>query len=206
LILLRVPKRRQTLGAQKNQRHAPCPQKSNRTAVGLSRPSTRFLRNTQPTCRMQRTALAYHAINSLRGGAIEGRGWPGQARTSPAMTPFSQGHQQGVRARFSSLVRDDGGRGCSISASLRAPAKQSRFLFRCLDCFVAFAPRNDRNRGHDLILRAHIVRTRRKESDDPVRSRIEHDHAAYGFAGFHRGEAFVDFGEFQLRRNPVLQM
>src|SRR2546423_10976657 len=40
LILLRVPKRRQTLGAQKNQRHAPCPQKSNRTAVGLSRPST----------------------------------------------------------------------------------------------------------------------------------------------------------------------
>jgi hypothetical protein len=39
LILLRVPKRRQTLGAQKNQRHAPCPQKSNRTAVGSSRPS-----------------------------------------------------------------------------------------------------------------------------------------------------------------------
>src|SRR5205823_2056941 len=43
LILLRVPKRRQTLGAQKNQRHAPCPQKSNRTAVGLSRPSTSFI-------------------------------------------------------------------------------------------------------------------------------------------------------------------
>src|ERR1700739_4926418 len=40
LILLRVPKRRQTLGAQKNQRHAPCLQKTNRTAVGLSRPST----------------------------------------------------------------------------------------------------------------------------------------------------------------------
>src|SRR3954447_14485903 len=42
LILLRVPKRRQTLGAQKNQRHAPCPQKSNRTAVGSSRQSTFF--------------------------------------------------------------------------------------------------------------------------------------------------------------------
>src|SRR3981081_3811512 len=37
LILLRVPKRRQTLGAQKNQRHAPCLQKSNRTAVGQAR-------------------------------------------------------------------------------------------------------------------------------------------------------------------------
>src|SRR3954451_3673256 len=37
------PKRRQTLGTQKNQRHAPCPQKTNRTAVGLSRPSTSFL-------------------------------------------------------------------------------------------------------------------------------------------------------------------
>ena len=37
LILLRVPKRRQTLGTQKNQRHAPCPQKSNRTAVGQAR-------------------------------------------------------------------------------------------------------------------------------------------------------------------------
>src|SRR6202795_3309047 len=40
LILLRVPKRRQTLGTQKNQCHAPCPPKLNRTAVGLSRPST----------------------------------------------------------------------------------------------------------------------------------------------------------------------
>src|SRR6202011_3770721 len=37
LILLRVPERRQTLGAQKNQRHAPCPQKSNRTAVAQDR-------------------------------------------------------------------------------------------------------------------------------------------------------------------------
>jgi hypothetical protein len=33
LILFRVPKRRQTLGTQKNQRHAPCLQKLNRTAV-----------------------------------------------------------------------------------------------------------------------------------------------------------------------------
>src|ERR1700694_921173 len=40
LILLRVPKRRQTLGTQKNQCHAPCPPKLNRTAVGLTRPST----------------------------------------------------------------------------------------------------------------------------------------------------------------------
>src|ERR1700682_5568949 len=40
LILLRVPKRRQTLGTQKNQCHAPCPPKLNRTAVGWSRPST----------------------------------------------------------------------------------------------------------------------------------------------------------------------
>src|ERR1700712_1862065 len=39
LILLRVPKRRQTLGTQKNQCHAPCPPKLNRTAVGLTRPS-----------------------------------------------------------------------------------------------------------------------------------------------------------------------
>ena len=38
LILLRVPKRRQTLGIQKNQRHAPCPEKLNRTAVGQARP------------------------------------------------------------------------------------------------------------------------------------------------------------------------
>src|SRR5256885_1118498 len=47
-----------------------CPPGSLQSALpswpGLSRPSTRFLRNTQPTCRMQRTALAYHAINSLR--------------------------------------------------------------------------------------------------------------------------------------------
>src|SRR6185312_5404089 len=37
LILLRVPKRRQTLGTQKNQRHAPCPHKSNRTVVASPR-------------------------------------------------------------------------------------------------------------------------------------------------------------------------
>src|SRR5258705_3035158 len=43
LILLRVPKRRQTLGTQKNQCHAPCPPKLNRTAVGLTRPSTSLL-------------------------------------------------------------------------------------------------------------------------------------------------------------------
>src|SRR5258708_5888730 len=43
LILLRVPKRRQTLGTQKNQCHAPCPPKLNRTAVGLSRASTSFV-------------------------------------------------------------------------------------------------------------------------------------------------------------------
>src|SRR5438270_12612365 len=91
LILLRVPKRRQTLGAQKNQRHAPCPQKSNRTVVGLSLPSTRFLRNTQPTCRMQRTALAYHAIKSLRGGVIVRRGLLGQARISRDMAALSLG-------------------------------------------------------------------------------------------------------------------
>src|ERR1700680_2172033 len=40
LILLRVPKRRQTLGTQKNQCHAPCPPKLNRTAVGQARAST----------------------------------------------------------------------------------------------------------------------------------------------------------------------
>src|SRR5258708_8038053 len=40
LILRRVPKRRQTLGTQKNQCHAPCPPKLNRTAVGLARAST----------------------------------------------------------------------------------------------------------------------------------------------------------------------
>ena len=32
-----VPIRRQTLATQMNQRHAPCPQKLNRTAVGLTR-------------------------------------------------------------------------------------------------------------------------------------------------------------------------
>jgi hypothetical protein len=37
LILLRVPKRRQTLGAQKNQRHALRSPKLNRTAVGQAR-------------------------------------------------------------------------------------------------------------------------------------------------------------------------
>src|SRR5664279_1608087 len=35
---LRVPKRRQTLGSQKNQCHAPCPSKLNRTAVAQARP------------------------------------------------------------------------------------------------------------------------------------------------------------------------
>jgi hypothetical protein len=34
----RVPKRRQTLETQKNQRHALCPEKLNRTAVGRARP------------------------------------------------------------------------------------------------------------------------------------------------------------------------
>jgi hypothetical protein len=33
---------------------------------------------------------------------------------------------------------------------------------------------------------------RRKESDDRVRSRVKHDDAAHGLAGFHRGKAFVD--------------
>src|SRR5260221_12765811 len=42
LILRRVPKRRQTLGTQKNQCHAPCPPKLNRTAVGLTRASTSY--------------------------------------------------------------------------------------------------------------------------------------------------------------------
>jgi hypothetical protein len=35
-IPFRVPKRCQTFGKQKNQRHAPCPLKLNRTAVGLT--------------------------------------------------------------------------------------------------------------------------------------------------------------------------
>src|ERR1700739_533349 len=47
LILLRVPKRRQTLGAQKNQRHAPCLQKTNRTAVGLTRASASYDANAK---------------------------------------------------------------------------------------------------------------------------------------------------------------
>src|SRR5437667_8826112 len=33
----------EALKTQKNPRHAPCPQQSNRTAVGLSRPSTSLL-------------------------------------------------------------------------------------------------------------------------------------------------------------------
>src|SRR5258705_11930863 len=43
LILPRLPKRRQTLGTQKNQCHAPCPPKLNRTALGVARPSTPLL-------------------------------------------------------------------------------------------------------------------------------------------------------------------
>src|SRR5882757_6744051 len=37
-------------------------------------------------------------------------------------------------------------------------------------------------------------------------SRIEHDDAAYGLAGLHRGKTLVDLRQFKLRRNPVLQM
>src|ERR1700684_502490 len=36
--------------------------------------------------------------------------------------------------------------------------------------------------------------------------RVEHDHAAHGLAGLHRGKAFVDLAQFQLGRDPVLQM
>src|ERR1700677_637668 len=38
------------------------------------------------------------------------------------------------------------------------------------------------------------------------RSRIKHDHAAHRLAGLHRGKTLVDLGQFQLRRNPVLQV
>src|SRR6266699_4283735 len=37
-------------------------------------------------------------------------------------------------------------------------------------------------------------------------SSIKHDDAAHRLAGLHRRKAFVDFGQFQLRRDPVLQM
>src|SRR5258706_15579308 len=42
--------------------------------------------------------------------------------------------------------------------------------------------------------------------DDCGCSRIKHDDAAYRLAGFHGGKALVDLGQFQLRRNPVLEM
>src|SRR5277367_929193 len=37
-------------------------------------------------------------------------------------------------------------------------------------------------------------------------SGIKHDDAAHGLAGLHRGKAFVDLGELELGRDPVLQM
>ena len=42
--------------------------------------------------------------------------------------------------------------------------------------------------------------------DEQNSSRIKHDDAAHGLAGLHRGKALVDLGQFQLRRDPVLEM
>src|SRR5437762_1205530 len=90
LILLRVPKRRQTLGAQKNQRHAPCLQKSNRTAVGLSRPSTSFYRSPR------RLLIAWYASAVrcilhvgyvLRRKRVDGRDKPGHDGSADANCP-----------------------------------------------------------------------------------------------------------------------
>src|SRR6478672_11418743 len=41
---------------------------------------------------------------------------------------------------------------------------------------------------------------------DDANLSIKHDDAAHRLAGIHRGKAFVDLGQFQLRRNPVLEM
>jgi hypothetical protein len=72
LILLRVPKRRQTLGAQKNQRHAPCPQKTNRTAVALCRPSTPFFAaGIDAKTSLAQNDPAMSAINPLRAAHVE---------------------------------------------------------------------------------------------------------------------------------------
>src|SRR6266702_5691398 len=42
--------------------------------------------------------------------------------------------------------------------------------------------------------------------DEQNSSRIKHNHAAHGLARLHRSKALVDLGQFQLRRNPVLEM
>src|SRR2546422_9332885 len=42
--------------------------------------------------------------------------------------------------------------------------------------------------------------------DEQNSSRIKHDDAAHGLAGLHGGKALVDLGQFQLRRDPVLEM
>ncbi|WP_210210166.1 hypothetical protein, partial [Rhodopseudomonas palustris] len=70
----RVPKRCQTLGIQKNQRHALCPLKLSRTAVALCRAST-------PCCRKRSkgvdgTSLAMAEIVSKSGGLENGRDLP----------------------------------------------------------------------------------------------------------------------------------
>src|SRR3954454_24420347 len=101
------PKRRQTLGTQKNQRHAPCPQKTNRTAVGL--------------------VPAIHVLLLHKGS--KGRGCPGQARARrgghvlrqrrsavgiPAPDPVMAGHDDRGTATpvpdIASLIRATGPR------------------------------------------------------------------------------------------------
>src|SRR6266404_5872320 len=41
---------------------------------------------------------------------------------------------------------------------------------------------------------------------DDVNLSIKNNDAAYRLAGFHRGKALVDLGQFQFRRDPVLEV
>src|SRR4051812_9559350 len=63
----------------------------------------------------------------------------------------------------------------------------------------------DRLRKQHANPAAAVVMGPRLRGDDKP-SRVEHDDAAHRLAGFHRGKTFVDFRQFQLGGNPVLQM
>src|SRR6266436_3510877 len=106
LILLRVPKRRQTLGTQKNQCHAPCPPKLNRTAVGLSRASTSSFHAAKTW--MAGTSSAKTRFALLPGHDVRDRATTNSCPSSPSPsdTPPATARRHSVPSSFAASRRD----------------------------------------------------------------------------------------------------
>src|SRR5579864_5778078 len=90
----------EALKTQKNPRHALCPQKSNRTAVGLTRPSIILAKNDF----LQRMgARVKPAHDSLHWSPRAGQGTRLAAPASNLLTPFNGPLTSGLRTQFQLL-------------------------------------------------------------------------------------------------------